>query len=138
MLLLLGYGIVLYFLNCFIDYKINHSYKRSDNAEETVYRNQLEESADVQNHRVATQRSWENPENDIYIEALDLKKVFLGFSAIKNNTFSVKKGEVFGLLGPNGAGKSTTFNVLSMRVKRSGGEARLMHENIDDINLTKG
>jgi len=45
---------------------------------------------------------------------------------------------VFGLLGPNGAGKSTTFNVLSMRVKRSVGEARLMHENIDGLNLTKG
>jgi len=64
--------------------------------------------------------------------------VFKGFSAIKNNTFSVKKGEVFGLLGPNGAGKSTTFNVLSMRMQRSGGEATLMHKNIDDLNLTKG
>lgn len=53
--------------------------------------------------------------------------MFKGFSAIKNNTFSVKKGEVFGLLGPNGAGKSTTFNVLSMRMQRSGGEATLMH-----------
>jgi len=41
-------------------------------------------------------------------------------------------------LGPNGAGKSTTFNVLSMRIQRSGGEATLMHKNIDDLNLTKG
>jgi len=44
-----------------------------------------------------------------------LKKVYNDFAAVKNNTFSVKKGEVFGLLGPNGAGKSTTFNMLTMR-----------------------
>jgi ABC-type multidrug transport system ATPase subunit len=47
--------------------------------------------------------------------------VYSGFTAIKNNTFCVKKGEVFGLLGPNGAGKSSTFNVLSMKIKRSKG-----------------
>jgi len=30
--LLLGYGLVLYFINCFIDFKINHNYRGSDNA----------------------------------------------------------------------------------------------------------
>lgn len=50
---------------------------------------------------------------------------------MSNNTFQVKKGEVFGLLGPNGAGKSTTFNMLTMRIKRSSGEIKLMSENLD-------
>ena len=49
------------------------------------------------------------------IQAKDLKKVYdSGFAAVKDNTFCVKKGEVFGLLGPNGAGKSTTFNIMTM------------------------
>ena len=64
---------------------------------------------------------------DYYIQAKNLKKVYSGFAAVKNNTFCVKKGEIFGLLGPNGAGKSTTFNVLSMRSQRSGGEVRLLN-----------
>ena len=50
-----------------------------------------------------------------------MKKIYFGFAAVKNNTFSVKKGEIFGLLGPNGAGKSTTFDLLSMKIKRSEG-----------------
>ena len=33
--------------------------------------------------------------------------------AVNNNSFNVKKGEIFGLLGVNGAGKSTTLNILS-------------------------
>lgn len=33
--------------------------------------------------------------------------------AIKDVSFSIKKGEIVGLLGPNGAGKSTTIKVLS-------------------------
>ena len=32
--------------------------------------------------------------------------------AVKNNSFIVYPGEVFGLLGPNGAGKSTTLNMV--------------------------
>lgn len=33
--------------------------------------------------------------------------------AVKDVSFSVKKGEIFGFLGPSGAGKSTTQNILT-------------------------
>ena len=42
--------------------------------------------------------------------AENLSKRYGDFWAVKNNSFCIKKGEIFGLLGPNGAGKSTTFN----------------------------
>lgn len=41
-----------------------------------------------------------------------LSRRFGSFYAVKNVSFSVKQGEVFGLLGANGAGKSTTFRML--------------------------
>jgi len=46
------------------------------------------------------------------IVADHLTKRFGAFTAVKNISFSVKSGEIFGLLGPNGAGKSTTFRML--------------------------
>ncbi|XP_025954758.2 ATP-binding cassette sub-family A member 10-like isoform X3 [Dromaius novaehollandiae] len=42
--------------------------------------------------------------------------------AVKNLSFSVKKGEVLGLLGPNGAGKSTTINMISGDITLTAGE----------------
>jgi ABC-type multidrug transport system ATPase subunit len=49
----------------------------------------------------------------------------------------VKKGEVFGLLGPNGAGKSTMFNLMSMDLKRTSGEIRLLGNEIDKVNIVR-
>jgi len=41
----------------------------------------------------------------MFIQANQLRKVYKnGIAAVNNNTFCVRKGEVFGLLGPNGAG----------------------------------
>lgn len=39
--------------------------------------------------------------------------------AIKDSTFAVNKGEIFGLLGPNGSGKSTTFNILTSLIPKT-------------------
>jgi ABC-2 type transport system ATP-binding protein len=60
------------------------------------------------------------------IQAQDLIKVYKnGHKAVDNNTFCVKKGEVLGLLGPNGAGKSSTFNIMTLAMKRSGGNCKI-------------
>ena len=58
-------------------------------------------------------------------------------AAVNDNTFAVKKGEVFGLLGPNGAGKSSMFNVMTMDLKRSDGEVSIMDTPLDNIDVTK-
>ena len=52
--------------------------------------------------------------------------------AVKDLSFEVRAGEVFGFLGPNGAGKTTTMNVLLGFVNATGGEARLFGVNVRD------
>ena len=46
------------------------------------------------------------------IEVTDFRMVFDKNEVIKNLSFTVKKGEVFGLLGSNGSGKTTTIRTL--------------------------
>jgi branched-chain amino acid transport system ATP-binding protein len=47
------------------------------------------------------------------LEVTDVTKRFGGLTAVKNATFTLKKGELTGILGPNGAGKTTLFNILT-------------------------
>ncbi len=42
----------------------------------------------------------------------NLRREFGDFIAVKDLSFSVGRGEIFGLLGANGAGKTTTFRML--------------------------
>lgn len=42
----------------------------------------------------------------------NLKKNYGSVQAVRNISFSVKKGEIFAFLGPNGAGKTTTINCI--------------------------
>jgi ABC-2 type transport system ATP-binding protein len=68
---------------------------------------------------------------DSVIELDGVSKTFRDFwlrptvSAVKNLSFSVKKGEVFGLLGPNGSGKSTTVKMILGLVKPDIGQVSL-------------
>ena len=55
----------------------------------------------------------------------DLFRYFGAFAAVKNVSFSVRKGEIFGLLGANGAGKSTTFRMLCGLLPSSAGTLRV-------------
>jgi ABC-2 type transport system ATP-binding protein len=61
------------------------------------------------------------------VEVRDLVKRYrkAKANAVDGVSFAVHRGEVFGLLGPNGAGKTTTVGVLTTRVRRTGGTARV-------------
>lgn len=60
------------------------------------------------------------------IEAIKLSKQFGHFRAVHENSFRVKRGEIFGLLGPNGAGKSTTFKMMCGLLQPTSGKALVM------------
>jgi len=61
------------------------------------------------------------------VEVHDLVKQYRKskVNAVDGVSFAVRRGEVFGLLGPNGAGKTTTVGILTTRVRRTGGTARV-------------
>lgn len=71
-------------------------------------------------------------EMDCTVVADNLEKRYGNFYAVKNNSFSIKKGEIFGLLGPNGAGKSTSFKMMCGLSKPTSGTAKIM--GIDILN----
>jgi ABC-2 type transport system ATP-binding protein len=57
------------------------------------------------------------------IQAMNLTKKFGDFTAAKDISFTIGKGEIFGLLGPNGAGKSTTFKMMCGLLQSTEGKA---------------
>lgn len=59
------------------------------------------------------------------IEVQNLSKKFEEINAVKNISFSIKEGEIFGFLGPNGAGKTTTLNMLSGLLQSDEGSIQL-------------
>jgi ABC-2 type transport system ATP-binding protein len=59
------------------------------------------------------------------IQATGLTKRFGKLVAVRDVTFEVGAGQVFGFLGPNGAGKTTTIRMLAGLVRPSGGVAQV-------------
>ena len=57
------------------------------------------------------------------IKVENLTKRYAGYTAIKDLSFEVERGEIVGFLGPNGAGKSTTMKILSCFQPASSGRA---------------
>ena len=70
------------------------------------------------------------------VDVKNIKKTFKTkqdtVEAVKDVSFEVKKGEIFGLLGPNGAGKSTTILMLTTLLQVTGGQAKIL-----DLDVTK-
>jgi ABC-2 type transport system ATP-binding protein len=58
-----------------------------------------------------------------FVETHGLTKQYDMLVALRNCTFEVRRGEVFGLLGPNGSGKTTLIRLLMGFLKPSAGYA---------------
>lgn len=66
------------------------------------------------------------------LEARGLTKDFGGKPALRDVSFRLEKGEIYGLLGHNGAGKSTSLGIILGMVAPDGGEVF-----IDGISVQK-
>ena len=57
------------------------------------------------------------------LKITNLNKIFnKKLHAVKNVSFEIKKGNVYGILGPNGSGKSTTLGIVLNVVNKTSGD----------------
>lgn len=67
---------------------------------------------------------------NIILEASELVKKYGDLVAVKDVSFTMQEGEVFGLLGPNGAGKSTAISMLTCLFPPTKGEMRIYGQDV--------
>lgn len=71
-----------------------------------------------------------------YILDVDNLNIYYGnFQAVKNVSFHVLPGEIFGLLGPNGAGKTSTLSAVEGLLKPESGNIIVAGYNIKEKPL---
>jgi ABC-2 type transport system ATP-binding protein len=83
------------------------------------------------------------------VEARNLRRVYrtttgsvrrrrLEVEAVKDVSFAIEEGELFGLLGPNGAGKTTTIKMLiTLLLPTSGTASVLGHDVVTDTHWVR-
>ena len=64
------------------------------------------------------------------LEAVNLSKVYGGFTALSNLNLKIEGAKCVGFLGPNGAGKTTTLKIFTDLIRASSGEALINGFNV--------
>jgi ABC-2 type transport system ATP-binding protein len=78
----------------------------------------------------------DEPAGDVVIDVADLAKTYRTpfrrrrVEALRDVTFQVRRGEIFGFLGPNGAGKTTTIRCLNGLIKPTAGTMKILGHRI--------
>jgi len=67
----------------------------------------------------------------------NLDKKFGKIHAVKNASFEIKKGNVYGILGPNGSGKSTTLGIILNVVNKTSGSYSWFGGNMETHDALK-
>ena len=75
--------------------------------------------------------------SEIVIRLEGLTKKFGSNFAVKDLSFEVKRGDLFGFLGPNGAGKSTTLYILLGLVYPTFGRALIFEKSPSDLESVR-
>jgi ABC-2 type transport system ATP-binding protein len=65
------------------------------------------------------------PSDSVMLDVQGLCKSFGAFQVLKDLTFQVRRGDVFGFLGPNGAGKTTTMRIVTCFMPASSGAVKV-------------
>src|SRR3970040_2692503 len=72
------------------------------------------------------------------VEIRNLSRFYGALQAVKDVSFSIRRGEVLGFLGPNGAGKTTTMQIISGNLAPSGGSVAIAgHDLLEDPRAAK-
>jgi len=82
-------------------------------------------------------------DRDVIVDARGLAKTFrIGFLmrrviAVRDATFDVRRGEIFGIVGPNGAGKTTTIKMLMGLIRPQSGHATIHGVPVTDVRARR-
>ncbi|MCP3033059.1 ABC transporter ATP-binding protein [Halobacillus sp. A1] len=68
------------------------------------------------------------------IQVEHVSKKFKDESALKDISFSVHEGEIFGFLGPSGSGKTTTIKILTGQLAQTSGQAFVLGKPVEQID----
>lgn len=72
------------------------------------------------------------------VKVENISKRYGDHYAVKNLSFEIEKGQVYGFLGPNGAGKSTTMNIMTGYIAASEGVVEINgHDILKDAEEAK-
>src|SRR5665647_489294 len=72
----------------------------------------------------------QNQPGSSILQVEGLNVFYKTFHAVRDVTFDVKAGEIFGLLGPNGAGKTSTLSAVEGLLIPQSGEISIAGFNI--------
>lgn len=80
------------------------------------------------------------------LDSYSIKKMFLGrkkarkedFHAVKNVSFSIPKGEIWGIIGKNGSGKSTMLRAIAGIFSANAGEIDLHGHSVSLLSIGVG
>jgi len=71
-----------------------------------------------------------NLDKEILLHVGGLTRSFGDLVAVRELSFDIRKGEIFGFLGPNGAGKTTTIRMICGLLKKDAGEIHFNSHNL--------
>ena len=71
------------------------------------------------------------------VSVSEIRKKFGVVEAVKDVSFEVYPGEIFGLLGPNGAGKTTTIRMMMDIFRPDGGQIRILGGKLDEAKKSR-
>lgn len=72
------------------------------------------------------------------VKVENISKRYGDHYAVKDLSFEIEKGQVYGFLGPNGAGKSTTMNIMTGYIAASEGSVEINgHDILKDAEEAK-
>jgi len=75
--------------------------------------------------------------NDAPILVQNVSRSFDGPPVVKDLSFAVKPGSIYGFLGRNGSGKTTTMRMLAGLIKPHAGDVRIMGNDPFTIGATE-
>ncbi|MHA4806484.1 ABC transporter ATP-binding protein [Flavitalea flava] len=73
-----------------------------------------------------------NPSNSTVLQVEGLNVRYGNFQAVKDVSFEIHSGEIFGLLGPNGAGKTSTLSAVEGLLKPQSGSIKVAGYSVSE------